>query len=658
MKPISPRQPHPFATRVLKRIALCAALVTISAAAQTAPAVNPATPKPPSVKPDQLKPDPLKAERAYLSGARLLERKDFAAAQNEFARAAALDPTRHEYTLAVDLTREQRITDLIQQSAHARILRHMAKADSLFAEARAIDPHNEIVEQHTAADTSADSKLGDTPVVPHSSFIPKEVAFAGPIQLAPNPGPQNLHLRGELQQVVIQAATAYGIKTVFEDGVTGPPIRFDLEASPYTEAMPILLRMAHLFAVPLDAKTLLLTKDTQENRQRLERLVEETIYIPGSTTEQLNELSNIVKNVFDVKQVAASPTSGTLLVRAPEATIKAMNYTLADLVDGGAEVMLRIQLMSVDKLRSINTGAATPNSLGAFSVAAEAQNIVSQNQAAVQALISSGGYTPSGNFIRDTITEAVLLVLSGVVQDARLTGFLGTVGGGLTLLGVNYAGSAAFNLNLNASESRALDDISVRVGNRQTTTLRVGSKYPITTSTYSSGISSSTASLLAGKTINGVPASSLLSQYLSGASSQTIPMVQYEDLGITLKATPLVLKSGLVTVHVDLKLEALTGASANNIPVLTSRAFTSDITVQDGGTAIMLSDLSSTEAASVSGIPGLADLPGLQQTVADRLKETNSSELVLLVTPHLVRRRSNSMASKRISFSTSVPQEN
>jgi general secretion pathway protein D len=645
MKPFLSSQPQPSATRMLQRLALCAALASVPAAAQTAPVPTP------------VKPDPLKAERAYLSGARLLERKNFVAAEAEFVRAATLDPTRHEYNLAVDLTREQRITDLIQQAAHARILRHNQQADSLIAEARAIDPHSEIVEQHTSEPTEA-AKLVDSQIAPRSSFTPKEVAFAGPIQIMPNPGPQNLHLRGEMQQVITQAATAYGIKAVFEDGVTGQPMRFDLDDAPYTQAMPILLSMGHLFAVPVDAKTLLFTKDTQENRQRLERLIEETIYIPGSTTEQLNELSNIVKNVFDVKQVVASPTSGTLLVRAPETTIKAMNYTLADLVDGGAEVMLRLQLISVDKLHSVNTGASTPSSIGAFSVAAEAQNIVSQNQAAVQALISSGGYTPTGNYIKDTLTEAILLVFSGVVQDAKLTGFLGTVGGGLTLLGVNYAGSAALNLNMNASESRALDDISVRVGDRQTTTLRVGSKYPVTTSTYSSGVSSSTASLLAGKTINGVSATSLLSQYLSGASAQTVPMVQYEDLGITLKATPLVLKSGLVTVHIDLKLEALTGASANNIPVLTSRAFTSDITVADGGTAIMLSDLSSTEAASVSGIPGLADLPGLRQSVADNLRETNSSELVLLVTPQIVRRRSNSMASRRISFSTSVPQEN
>ena len=108
----------------------------------------------------------------------------------------------------------------------------------------------------------------------------------------------------------------------------------------------------------------------------------------------------------------------------------------------------------------------------------------------------------------------------------------------------------------------------------------------------------------------------------------------------------------------DLKIEALTGASLDNIPILTSRVFTSDLTLADGSTAVMLSDLSKTEAASVSGIPGLADLPGFQQSVADTLREVDGSELVLLITPHVVRHRSSQTASRRIAFTTSVPQEN
>ena len=594
--------------------------------------------------------NPQQAEQAYLAGARLLDGKNFAGAQAEFARAASLDATHPEYARAQELTRDERVNALVQQAARARMLQRPAEAEKLLAEAHALDPASEIVQQHTDDAASVNNTF------PPASRFDRNLNFAGPIHLTPKPGLQDLHLRGDARQVVTQLASQYGIKAVVDDQVSGPSLRMDLEQVSYVQAMPVLFQMAHLFAVPLNATTILVAKDTQDNRAKLERQVEETVYIPGSTVEQLNELLNIVKNVYDVRQVVASPLAGSLSIRAPEATIRAVNYTLADLVDGGSEVLLRIQLISVDKTHTLNTGATTPTSAGAFSVAAEAQSLVAANQATIQAAISQGLLVlPAANSnAQNVLLEAAFLVFAAGVADARLTNLLTLVGGGLTLFGVNYGGSAGFNLALNSSEARALDDISVRIGDRQTTTLRVGSKYPITTATYSSGLSAAQTSALAGVSINGTSASSLLA---AASSVATVPQVQFEDLGITLKTEATTLKSGLVRLKVDFKLEALTGASADGIPVLTSRNFISDITVKDGGTAVMLSDLSSTEAASVNGIPGLAELPGFQESVADRLKETDSSELVLLVTPTVVRRRSNEAASRRIVFQPSGPQD-
>lgn len=523
------------------------------------------------------------------------------------------------------------------------------RSDRLLAEARAVDPGSDLVLQRIQA-----PQQPMTHVEPAQS---KDMLFAPPLQIAAAAGVHDLHLRGDVKQVLSQVASTYGIKAVYDADLVSQQIRFDLDAVTYTQAMPILLRMAHLFAVPIDSKTLFVVKDSQEARQKYERQAEETIFVPGSTQEQLNELVNIIKNVFDVKQIAIQQNSSSLVVRAPEPTLKAVNYTIADLVDGNAQVVMELKLYTVDKTRTRNLGLTTPNSVGGFSVAAEAQGIVSANQSVIQQAISQGLFTPSGNAATDTITEAIYLIASGLATDAKLSGLLTLVGGGLTTAGIYVGSNPTLNFALDTSDTRALDDITVRSGDRQTTTLKVGSKYPITTSTYSSGVSAATSSALAGVTVGGVSASSLLNQYL-GASSQTIPQIQYEDIGITLKTTPTVLKSGLITMHIDLKIEALTGQSANNIPVLTSRVFTSDVTCPEGSTAMMLSQLSSQESAAVSGIPGLAELPGFQTSVADRITERDSSELVMMVTPHLVRRRSNTLAGPRIAFQTSVPQEN
>ena len=601
------------------------------------------------------RPDAKKAEDAYDSGARLLSQHELAAAEQQFQRATELNPQRNEYTVALTVTRNQHISELVQQAAQARLANHTIQANSLLAEARSIDPNNELVLQHPGFTATVQQPGAATQAQIHHNF---DFAIAPPIEIAPTRGTQNLHLRGDVKQVVQQLAQAYGLKTVLDDSVTSQTLRFDLDDVTYTQAMPILLQMAHLMVTAVDTKTLLVAKDSEENRAKFERQVQETIYVPGITTEQMNELSNIVKNVFDVKQIVATPGSGMLAIRAPGPTLKAVNYTLADLLDGGAQVMLEIKVLSVDKTYSQNLGASPPTSVGAISITQEAQTIVSANQSTIQAAISAGAFVPTGNTVTDLLTEAAYLVLSGLATDAKLSNLFAIAGNGLSLTGFYLGSGATLNFALNESDTRALDDISLLVGDGQSATLRVGEKYPITVGTYSSGVSSSTSSALAGVTINGQSASNLLNQFLGSSSAASIPQIQYEDLGLTLKATPFVEKSGLIRVSIDFKIEALTGASLDNIPILTTSNYVSGITVPDGSTAVMIAQLSNSQSAAVTGIPGLASLPGFQDSLSEALRMTDRSEVVVLVTPRLVRRRSSAIASRRIPFSNGVAADN
>ncbi len=383
----------------------------------------------------------------------------------------------------------------------------------------------------------------------------------------------------------------------------------------YQQAIPVLLDMVHLFAVPLDSTSIFLAKDTPENRLRLERQLQETISIPGMTNEQMDELGNVIRNVFDIKQITVEKSSGNLVIRAPEETLTYVNLTLADLIDGGSQVMIELKLYTVERTHQRNIGAQLPQQIGIYSVASEAQNIVTSNQSLVNQAISQG-LVPAG---ASNLTIALALIASGLVQSALLSSTIGFVGGGITTTGVTSNQNPTFNLALTASDTRAIDDVQLRVGDRQTATFRVGERFPITTSTYSTGTTGTTGA--AGATINGVSVSSLLN---SSSSSLTIPQIQYEDLGLTLKATPAVQKSGAIGMHLDFKIEALSGGSLSNIPILNSQQFASDVTVDDGETALLVSTVSRTESAAISGIPGLGELPGFQAATADAVKETDS----------------------------------
>jgi general secretion pathway protein D len=629
-------QPRAF-TIAKFTVALVIGAVSFAAVAQTNPGPNANATSEASPKQN-----PRAAEDAYLSGARLLDHSDLTGAELKFRRAVALDSSNRDYALALSLTHERHVTELIQQAGKARLLGQHEKAETLLAEARLLDPENGIVGPRV--------DNGELPKAFHPEIEPwirEDPAITGPVTLEPNPGQKNFHLHSDEQDVIRQVLSSYGIRPVFDESVQKNDLRFNLDESSYQQAVSVLLNITHLFAVPMDAKSVFIAKDTPENRQRLERQLQETIYIPGMTNEEMDSFGTLIKNIFDIKEVTVGKSSGTLVIRAPQETLTYINLTLADLIDGGSEVLIDLQLYSVDTTKQRNIGAQLPQQAGIYNVNSAAQNIVSSNQDLVNQAIAQG-LVPAG---ASNITIALALIASGLVQSTLLSNTVGFFGGGLTATGVTVNQFAAFNLSLSSSDTRALNDIQIRVGDRQTATFRIGERYPITTATYSSGVSSSTVP--PNTTINGVPISSLLNSAVG--STATIPQIQYEDLGLTLKATPTVQKSGAVKMHIDLKIEALNGASLNNIPVLNSEQFASDVTLNDGDTALMVSSLTKSESASLSGYPVLSELPGFQTATGVRMTETDSSDLLLLITPHITRRRSNVTVGPRIAINLPEP---
>ncbi len=576
-----------------------------------------------------------KAEAAYIAGARLLERHDSAAAEREFARAVALAPDNRDYKLALSSVRDSRITELVHSAGKARLLGKTTEAEALLAQARAIDPNNTILAQHPDATTAA------AQLKPHS-WIVDGPGIAPPVEVKPSASVQTLHVHATIPEVARQVTAAYGLKASLDSSLGTKQIKFDLENVSYAQAIHLLMDMGQLFVVPLAADSVLVVKDTAENRQRFEHQFQETIFAAGKTNEQLAELGNMIKSVFGIKQVSVQNSFGTVVVRAPESTMEALNLTLADLLDGDSQILLDLKIYSVDKTLTRNIGATVPNQAGAYNVLSAANQLVQANQSIVDQAIAQG-VIPAG---ASNIEIAIALLQSGLATSALLTDSLTFIGGGLTATGIYSSGTGTLNLALNSSDTRALDEIQLRVGDRQSATFRAGSKYPITQSTYSTTAASPATSALAGATVNGVSVASLL----GSLQTSTTPQVQYEDLGVTLKATPRIQKSGLISLHLELKIESLAGGLIDNIPILNSNQFTSDVTVTDGGTAFLVSNMTKSQAAAVTGIPGLSELPGFQ-SAPELQKTTDTGQLLMLLTPHLTKRRLNTASGPAIPIS-------
>ncbi len=596
------------------------------------------------------------ADDAYLEGAKHVEHKELAAALRSFQQAVRLNPNDSDYSLALIVAREGYVTELVQRAARARSVGDNSLSDSLLAQARALDPNNHVVLQHFETGSASGEKIagdGRKPDPFYSSIDPSKFpaqniasTLQGPVELTPTPGNRDVHLHGDEQSVVRNLYSLFGIKVAFDPSVTsGEPINLDMNNVTFAGATRALGIAANIFAVPVQPTSVLVAKDTQQTRDALMPLVEETVYLPGRTNDEMQELANVARNIFDIKEVTASSTGGFLLLRGNEQVLREVNAVYDDMLDGNPEVLFDVSLYELDKTLNNNVGAILPTSAGIFSIASEAQSLVSANQALINQAVAAGLLTLNGTPLQNLITEVSFLVASGAVTATQYTNLLGVFGGGLTFAGLFLGSSASFNLALNSTDVSILDSAQIRSSDKQLATFRVGSRYPVITGTYSSGASSTLASSLSGLNINGTSVSSLLSQYL-GANSVSVPQFQYEDLGITLKLTPHILRNDSVSLALDMKVEALAGSSINNIPILDNRALTSTITVPAGQTAMLATLVSSSEMKALTGLPGLNDLPGFQGTSQDLQK--GSTALLITITPHIVRSGRMEVSSRRI----------
>ncbi len=342
----------------------------------------------------------------------------------------------------------------------------------------------------------------------------------------------------------------------------------------------------------------------------------------------MSAVESVAKNVFETQQAQISQSEHTITLRAPASTLDAFNATMRSLLDGKSQVLVDVKIVQVAHTGERNTGAQLPQSMSAFNVAAEEQSLLSQNESLVQQIISSG--LASAN---NPLEIIAILIASGDVSSSLFSSGLALFGGGLTESAL-VPGTTKFNLSLNTSDSRELDEIELRMEDGQDETIKEGERYPIQTSSFSS--LSSSSSSISGLTSAG--SSSSLSSLLSSVSSTTssVPMIQYEDLGLNLKMTPKVLRDGDVALTIDLKLDALAGTSIDGNPVLDNRAYSGTVTLREGEASVVATEMDKSESLAISGTPGISEIPGLNN-VTDKDMQKNYATLVIVMTPHVIR---------------------
>ena len=123
----------------------------------------------------------------------------------------------------------------------------------------------------------------------------------------------------------------------------------------------------------------------------------------------------------------------------------------------------------------------------------------------------------------------------------------------------------------------------------------------------------------------------------SGALSVT-----FKEFGISVAFTPVVMSEGRISLKIETEVSELTNAGAVtlsniSIPALKKRSAKSTVELPSGGTIVMAGLISEDTRQNIDGLPGLKNLPILGTLFRSRDFIKNETELVVMVTPYLVK---------------------
>lgn len=187
-----------------------------------------------------------------------------------------------------------------------------------------------------------------------------------------------------------------------------------------------------------------------------------------------------------------------------------------------------------------------------------------------------------------------------------------------------YTGSVNIPAVLNSLESltsvKVLSSPKLLVLNNHDAVLEVGDQVPIATQTAVSTVA---------------------------GSAPIVNSLQMQQTGVILHVTPRANKSGRVIIDISQEVSAVvpTTTSSLNSPTIQERRLTSTVSVRDGETVALGGMIQDQRSRSNDGLPFLSKIPIIGEIFGSTDRQTTRTELVVLITPHVIRSDDDSAAA-------------
>ncbi len=426
---------------------------------------------------------------------------------------------------------------------------------------------------------------------PYQRQMQREIStLNGPVALQPvSDDPITLHLVEDSKVVYQSMCKAAGLNVVFDPEYNSKRIQVDLNSTSLAEALRIIGIQSGTFWKPLTSNTIFVAQNTRAKRTEDDDLAVQTFYLTNvSQQNDANEIMVAIRNLLDpglkIYLVAAQ---NALIIRGTPDELILAEKIINDLDRTKPEVVVDVAELEVSRLLERNLGITLPTSFGLTPQASNANVTTSTGTAPAT--------TPA------TATSGITLNSLG---NLNATNFAVTIGGGTV------------NALLSDSDTRILQNPRIRATDGQHSSLKIGSKIPIATGSYSAGTAITTASL--------------------GVQTQ----FTYLDVGVNIDMTPTVHYDGEVSLKLKVEVSAQNGSvniSGVTEPIISQRVADQVIQLKDGEPALLAGLMQVQDTKAVTGTPGLGQLPILKYFFASTDKTQSTDDIVFLIIPHIVR---------------------
>jgi hypothetical protein len=475
------------------------------------------------------------------------------------------------------------------------------RAYLLYSQAAGIDPKDggswsrALALQARALEAAASRNPASAEANPHRIPDLADIAAARymgpPLRLWPDAGKRSFEIKGDSKSVCQQVLKAYGVDVVFDGDLQPlPNIRFRIADIGFEEAANALSLATATFIVPISHKMALVARDAPNKRQELEHTMAVAVPLPNTiTVQEAQELARAVQSIMEIQKFGVDPNQRLAVIRDRESKVLPALALFDDLIRHRAQVEVEVDLFEASESADLTVGLQFP-------------------------------------------TEYPLIALSRVfntnpIYPAGIANFV-TFGGGASFLGLGLASSQLF-ATFAKSNGRSLKKAEIRGVDGQPMNFHLGDRYPVLTGGYFGDTGNAT-----------------------GTIYRPPPTFNFEDLGVVLKLTPHVHGPGEMTLEIEADYKVLTGQALNGIPVIASRSFKTSARMATGETAVVAGLMRASEARALTGVAGLSNLPVLGHLFRQEIRNKDSAQALLVITPHVVGLPPSTLATRTVYTGT------